>query len=89
MGGMEPESLNPFFVYLSFQEGEVLLNLNQVVMVREIGDEQMLLEMSSGSTVTVHGSGAVTRILGLLVKYSTIPEGVPLAKFLTDKEAMH
>ena len=89
MDAMEPESPNPLFVYLSFAEGEVLLNLNQIVMVREISGEQLTLEMSSGRSITLHGAEPVSRVLALLAKYAMIPEGVPLAKFLADKAAMH
>ena len=86
---MEPESANPLFIYLTFQEGEVLLNLNQIVMVRDIGTEEITLEMSNGKTVTVHGSEPVARIAGLLGQYAMIPEGVPLAEFISARDKMH
>jgi hypothetical protein len=86
---MDSESASQLFIYLSFQEGEVLLNLNQIVFVRDISDEQITLDLSNGREVTIHGESAVTRVIGLLAKYSAIPEGTPLAQFFLDREKMH
>ena len=86
---MESESANPLFIYLSFREGEVLINLNQIAMVRDIKDEELTLEMTNGKLVTVHGSEPVTRMIGLLAQYSMVPEGVPLAEFISAKSKMH
>jgi hypothetical protein len=86
---MESEAASPLFVYLSFREGEVLLNLNQIVLARDISGEEITLELSNGRNVTIHGEDAVTRVATLLAKYAAIPEGVPLAEFFAAKGQMH
>jgi hypothetical protein len=86
---MSSDFAEPRFVYLSFQEGEVLLNLNQIVFVRDISDEQITLELSNGRSITIHGAEPVTRIVLLLAKYATIPEGTALAQFFVEREKMH
>ncbi len=82
---MKSDSDNPLFIYLSFDEGEVLLNLRHIVQVHSITQDELTLEMSDGKTITVHGSESVLRIIALLSQYAIIPEGVPLSDFLSGK----
>ena len=85
---MKPDSASPVFMYLSFAEGEVLLNLHQIVQAHNISVGEVTLEMSNGRTIVVHGEEPVARIVALLGQYAIIPEGVPLAEFLSGK-TMH
>jgi hypothetical protein len=82
---MKPDSASPVFVYLSFAEGEVLVNLHQIVQAHDISAEEVTLEMSNGKTIFVHGGETVARIVTLLSTYAIIPEGVPLCEFLSGK----
>jgi hypothetical protein len=86
---MDSEAASPLFVYLSFPEGELLLNLNQIVFVRDISAEEVTLELSSGKTITIHDAEPVTRILALIAQHSVVPEGTPLAQFFLEREKMH
>lgn len=59
-----------------------MLNLNQVVQVRDIKAEgHITFDLSDGSSTTVHGQEIVQRIIMLLTEYSVTPEGTTLAEF--------
>ena len=83
---MEPGSAAPLFIYLQFDEGEILLNLRQIVQVHSMTGDQITLEMSNGKSVTIHGPETITRIAVPLSQYAILPEEVPFAEFLANRD---
>jgi hypothetical protein len=76
-------------MYLEADEGELLVNLEQVKIVDQITDSTARLMLLPNLTVTVNGHKAVSELVSLLGKYCVVPDGTPLLEALSKAEKSH
>jgi|CZKY01.1.fsa_nt_gi hypothetical protein len=65
------------FLHLPAAEGSAFINLMQVVRTGEFTDDSVILFMSDGHSVTLHGAEVVTNFMGILADYSLNIIGKP------------
>jgi hypothetical protein len=66
----------PFVIFID-NDKPVFINLNLIAMIRDFENEKVTLEMSSGSSVTIHGGEAIAMLLELLTPHSVTLSGEP------------
>ena len=53
------------FIHLATDNGELLLNLYQIVRISSITDESITIDMSDGEPITLHGKEEIDWIMEL------------------------
>jgi hypothetical protein len=73
------------FICAGSDQGEIFINLYQIVRVDGMTDDAIILHMSDGATYNIHGSEAVNKITALLAEHSMTLDGEPLMNHIADR----
>lgn len=74
------------FIYLPSEEGEILLNVNQIVRVDGLTNDKVVLHTSDGHTIHIHGSDYVSKLISLLVDQAVELDGRPLSEVFAEAD---
>jgi hypothetical protein len=66
------------FIFAGSDQGEILINIYQIVRVDCMTDDAISLHMSDGSSYNMHGTEAVTKIISLLCEQAMTLDGEPV-----------
>ncbi len=75
---------DPLFIYLPSDEGQLLINLYQIVRVDGITEDSLTVHTSDGTSNTLHGKEAVEKLIALFAEYAMTIEGKPLPEALPE-----
>jgi len=76
--GMTSDKSMPTFVVILDNDQPVILNLNHITTIRNVRGGTATLEMSSGTSIALHGGAAVGMLIELLMPHAVTLSGDPI-----------
>jgi hypothetical protein len=73
----------PMFAFVVTEErGAMFLNLREVVMIRDVGQDHATFSLSNGDTVTLHGGDILASIFDAIADHTLTQLNEPLREAL-------
>jgi hypothetical protein len=70
--------MDRIFLHIPGEEGSLIVNLLQVTQVSDVTDDQLVLRMSDGNTITLNGKEMVDHVVRLVCDYALTVDGKPM-----------